>query len=215
MTKKYNESVLVVPSKEVTETSNIFELGSHASFLDRNLAELDINHRQIIPYVFITDMLGRILIYRRKTGDSRLKDKYSIGFGGHINTSDKPIDANVLEESAENIPSKLDIEKICYNNIKRELEEELYMSDPEELQQLIRTDTLILKNETEVDKMHVGIVYHLLNNKIRGRVVDGKYNQSEMFLEFVKLDNLLSDDIMFNKLESWSQTLIASLRNLL
>jgi len=211
MTKKYNESVLVVPSKEVTETSNIFELGSHASFLDRNLAELDINHRQIIPYVFITDMLGRILIYRRKTGDSRLKDKYSIGFGGHIN----PIDADISVESGENALSKLDIEKICYNNIRRELEEELHMSDPEELQQLIKTDTLILKNETEVDKMHVGIVYHLLNNKIRGRVVDGRYNQSEMFLEFVKLENLLSDDIMFNKLESWSQTLIASLRNLL
>jgi len=64
-------------------------IGERSVFLDRKLAEEDRSHKQIIPYIVITHD-NRFLVYRRtsKQGEKRLHNKFSLGFGGHINDGD-------------------------------------------------------------------------------------------------------------------------------
>jgi predicted NUDIX family phosphoesterase len=96
------EKVLVVPRESIKESlkQGFFEadgsdllgaVGRLAVFLDRPLAEQDPSHKQIIPYIAISHG-GRFLAYRRTAnqGESRLHNKLSLGFGGHINDGDGP-----------------------------------------------------------------------------------------------------------------------------
>lgn len=95
-----NEKVLAVPVASIRDSLKhgfftadqsdlIGAIGRLAVFLDRPLAEQDPSHKQIIPY-FSVVRGDRVLAYRRttKAGESRLHNKFSIGFGGHINDGD-------------------------------------------------------------------------------------------------------------------------------
>lgn len=209
MTKKYNESVLVVKDQDIQEAfandefnqELLFEkIAINGTFLDRNLAEIDITYRQIIPYVFITDIVGNILLYNRKAGDGRLLNKYSIGFGGHINECDK----------VESELGTLNAQATIARNITRELKEELYID--------IFSDKLYFYNDcikidaTEVDKMHLGLIYHLFFKDLSSIANNRAYNIEEMVLDLVRLDNLLQDTITVPKLENWSKVLLQTIR---
>src|SRR4029077_6731268 len=68
-------------------------------FLQRDRAEKDPSHKQIIPYVLLTHG-DKVLHYVRgkKAGEQRLVAKGSIGIGGHMNESDESLFA--LDEAA-------------------------------------------------------------------------------------------------------------------
>lgn len=213
MTKKYNESVLVVKDQDIQEALNtpypedgfnqellFTKIATNGTFLDRNLAEIDITYRQIIPYVFITDIVGNILLYNRKAGDGRLLNKYSIGFGGHINECDK----------VESEFGTLNAEATILNNIARELKEELYIDISSD--KLYCYNDCIKIDDTEVDKMHLGLIYHLFFKDLSFIANDRDYNTKEMELDLVKLDNLLQDTITVPKLENWSKVLLETIR---
>lgn len=79
--------------ENVTAISNCLSLFDLPTYLqDRTTCETDEAYLQIIPYVIIKDTSGYILSYRRGkgSGEQRLLEKCSIGFGGHVeeNTCD-------------------------------------------------------------------------------------------------------------------------------
>jgi predicted NUDIX family phosphoesterase len=61
----------------------------HAFFARRDRVEEDASLKQIIPYVILR-CAGRIFLVERTRGGSeaRLRDKLSVGLGGHINPED-------------------------------------------------------------------------------------------------------------------------------
>src|ERR1035438_1998705 len=95
--------------------------------------------KQIIPYVLI-EHRGRILAYQRtaKGNESRLHNKYSIGFGGHINDTDLQPQSNIL-----------------YTGMLRELNEEVYLPTLSGLQLL----GCINDDASLVGQVHLGVVF--------------------------------------------------------
>ena len=101
MSRYHGEQVLVVPRAAFEEAGyfqghreggdhylNAFMKPGVASFMDREAAENDPSHKQIIAYAIFCHQ-GRILHYTRggSGGEARLHDKGSIGIGGHINNA--------------------------------------------------------------------------------------------------------------------------------
>ena len=75
------------------KTDNIEEtvlcIEKNKEFLPRSLMELDIQYKQIIPYLIFMHEGKYFLMQRQsKTTEQRLKNKYSMGIGGHINQED-------------------------------------------------------------------------------------------------------------------------------
>jgi len=58
-------------------------------FLPRSAMEVDPNYKQIIPYLVFTHNNRYFLMQRRATAsEARLRNKYSLGIGGHIRQED-------------------------------------------------------------------------------------------------------------------------------
>lgn len=58
-------------------------------FHPRSLMETDVRYKQIIPYLIFTHNNLFFLTQRKNTaGEQRLKNKYSLGIGGHIRKED-------------------------------------------------------------------------------------------------------------------------------
>ena len=123
----------------------------HASYRPRPEMEQDPTFKQLIPYcVFRCN--GEVFYYQRGTaqGEARLHAKRSVGVGGHVSTLD------------------LDGELTPYlEGMKREIEEEVEIGAGwrEKCVGLINDD------ETEVGKVHLGIVhiFDLDNPKVQPR----------------------------------------------
>jgi predicted NUDIX family phosphoesterase len=119
---------------------------THGRYLDRPLAEVDPTHKQLIPYVVVTDGERVYLMSRTDAGgDVRLHGKASIGVGGHLNPVDEGEDALVA-------------------GLRREWHEELVTEwEPEfELVGLLNDDT------NPVGSVHLGVVFRV---DARGRSV--------------------------------------------
>jgi predicted NUDIX family phosphoesterase len=58
-------------------------------WLDRSHAETDPSWLQVIPYAVLIDLNDRPWAYRRTGGDTRLRERRSIGVGGHIEECDR------------------------------------------------------------------------------------------------------------------------------
>lgn len=112
---------------------------TYISFRPRDTVEEDPSFKQLIPYcIFRHD--GNIFYYTRgsKGGEQRLHSKRSIGIGGHISSEDDAKAGSTYREGME-----------------REIEEEVVMGTryTEQCVGLINDD------ETEVGKVHLGIVH--------------------------------------------------------
>jgi predicted NUDIX family phosphoesterase len=198
------EQVLVVP------TAEFHRLGYFQGFsreVDRYLPELleshqlrylprgemedDPNFKQLIPYVVFrhrTDNQVSLFQYCRGKGqgETRLRAKRSVGVGGHISTLDSTTGATgtgVYEEG-----------------LRRELNEEV------EIQSGYSTSCIGLINddETEVGKVHLGIVhiYDIEKPVITPREVD------ILDARFQSLEEIRSD---LEQFESWSQIVVQNL----
>jgi predicted NUDIX family phosphoesterase len=150
---KYNgERVLVIPtllfhelgyfqgfSGNVRPYLNVLLEGAHTLFLDRSAAEDDPSYKQLIPYCLF-QCKGELLHYRRGSGigEGRLLGKRSVGIGGHIS-----------EEDAGGSDHPYQV------GMRREIEEEVELGSSfrESIIGLINDD------ETEVGRVHLGIVH--------------------------------------------------------
>ena len=113
-------------------------------FLQRDLVECvdyrlgDHRVRQIIPYVVVVDA-GKVSLFRRKRGDKRLVDGFTIGTGGHV-------------EPGDLYGNRHDI---LFNAAAREVKEELGA----DIKSLTMTNIAIESDATEVDRVHLGVVF--------------------------------------------------------
>jgi predicted NUDIX family phosphoesterase len=188
------EKVLAVPRHAIEEFLQQGFFNSHeadlmgrltelAVFLERPLAEADPSFKQIIPYILVAHH-GRYLMYRRtkKQGETRLHDKLSLGFGGHINEIDG-------RETATNL---------ILAAMVRELNEEIFLPSVRGLSVIgfINDDT------NAVGKVHLGVAFVVETANERFTV-----NEPEMIeAQWCDPEEI---EKAFPKLESWSQLLWA------
>lgn len=154
----------------------LFLFKDNFRFYPRNKVETDTTRIQLIPYFTINltmpeqksesseniehysyrPKLRKILSYSRsnKSGESRLHEKRSIGFGGHINDLDH---AYALKQYSP--------EMVFYNTIRqglnRELSEELSIDWNNCDCHTMYFKGLIYDPTTDVGKVHLGIVFEL------------------------------------------------------
>lgn len=112
---------------------------NYTSFRPRDTVEEDPSFKQLIPYCIFRHE-GKIFYYTRgsKGGEQRLHSKRSIGIGGHISSEDDEKAGSTYREG-----------------MQREIEEEVAMNTSYKEQCV----GLINDDETEVGKVHLGIVH--------------------------------------------------------
>lgn len=104
ITNKVDELILVVKREKLFPQGNFSGLKSidkeemenylqiisdHKEFLPRSLMENDPTYKQIIPYLVFKNEDKYFLMQRQsKATEQRLKNKYSLGIGGHIRQED-------------------------------------------------------------------------------------------------------------------------------
>jgi predicted NUDIX family phosphoesterase len=112
---------------------------NYISFRPRDTVEEDPSFKQLIPYCIFRHE-GQIFYYTRgsKGGEQRLHSKRSIGIGGHISSEDDAKAGSTYREG-----------------MQREIDEEVAM----ETKYTEQCVGLINDDETEVGKVHLGIVH--------------------------------------------------------
>ncbi len=156
----------------------------HASYRPRNEMEQDPSFKQLIPYcIFECD--GQVFSYRRGTdqGETRLHAKRSVGVGGHVST---------LDLNGEGSPYS--------EGMKREIEEEVHLTAG----WTERCVGLINDDDTEVGKVHLGIVhiFSLDSAQVTPR------EKSMIDAGFAPPEKLLRE---FDEFETWSQICLKAL----
>ena len=160
--------------------------------IPRSAAEKDYNFKQIIVYAVIKS--GKLfLTYRRtsKTGEERLRDRYSMGIGGHVNTGDS---------SRLSLFDSHSSESFVLDALRREIREEINIkSKVVGVPQLL---CFINDDSNDVGKVHFGTVWLIEIEKpevlLRRERGIGK-------LEFYSLKQLQTKKQQFEK---WSELLI-------
>ena len=171
-------------------------------FIPKSEAEKDPTFKQLLPYILILNNEGHIAHYKRgkSSGEPRLHGCRSVGFGGHINSSDGVLDdgcgANYYGVGAN-----------------RELNEELRFT-PDNLKLSLDTLGLLYDNNTEVGKVHLGVAHCI---RLPGGASISANEKGIADLRFSKVKDLY-DDITFElassgtcSFESWSTWCIAEI----
>jgi predicted NUDIX family phosphoesterase len=112
---------------------------------ERAIAEEEPAWQQIIPYATLVDEQGRLWAYRRTGGDRRLRERRSIGVGGHIEAED---------DCGAFMPTVLAA-------LHRELGEELLRYPVAEM---ARPKAWINEQDSSVGRVHLGLVFALTWN---------------------------------------------------
>lgn len=188
----HNESLAfqgVVSSHEQVATI-MNRINRHFSEMRRGNAEEDTAFKQPIPYVVIRRG-SEIYSYERLKGggESRLHQKLSIGFGGHMNA--------ILSSS---------FSEMLEANTQRELHEELYFDSTK--QKSMQTIGLINDDENEVGRVHIGIL-SVLNLEEDAEVSVREINQ--LAGRWMTLDELTKPEA-YDRLETWSQFVVDILK---
>ena len=183
-----DERVLVVPRERIMDARGwrgIVESGAAAMLAviategrvePRAAMERDPRFKQVIPYLVLRDR-GRLFLMRRTRagGDERLHDKLSIGVGGHLNPGDVDLAGGLAREWAEEIAADF---------------------VPE-----FRLVGLLNDDETEVGRVHLGVVY----------VADAD-GRAVRIRETRKLEGAFAEPAavraVYDRLETWSQLVL-------
>lgn len=119
--KYKDEKVFVVPSNLIQNIGDKFTKAKHDTsiwkkydnlgiYIPRYEAEYNLAFQQIIPYFLVSNMdETKFYVAKRIQGDSRLVDKLSLGFGGHINDCDGTNEA-VFKALVREMNEELNIE---------------------------------------------------------------------------------------------------------
>jgi len=154
----------------------------HGTFLDREAAELDPAHKQLIPYVVIHDGAMVFLTHRTDAGgDARLHGRASIGIGGHLNPVDGGADALMA-------------------GLRREWSEELAADWAPEF----RFVGLLNDESNAVGVVHLGVVFRV---DASGRAVSVREDH-KLVGGFADATNLATS---WDRLETWSQLVAAEM----
>lgn len=134
-------------------------------FLPRSIMETDANYKQIIPYLVFNFEDKYFLMQRQsKTSEQRLKNKYSLGIGGHIREED--LSSNNIIDWA-----------------RREFEEEVDYAGSYSVETL----GMLNDDSNAVGEVHIGFVLLLKGNsnniKVKSELKSG---------ELLTLDECLS-----------------------
>ena len=202
MSKYAGEQVLVVPRALLDEIGTFHGIrtdGLEAAlgrlldpanhfFMDRDAAEQDPTHKQLIPYC-VFRCGGQVLHYTRgkSGGESRLHAKLSVGVGGHVN----PVDTG----GGKTGPAAY------HAAVTREIDEELVLAQahPHRIIALLNDDS------NPVGQVHLGIV-HLVD--LESAEVTSR-EDALADLAFTPLAEL--NGPYFDRLETWSQFCIRHL----
>ncbi len=160
------------------------QIEAHFFEIRRGDAEEGPRFKQPIPYVVIRRD-DEVFVYERLAGggESRLHNKLSLGFGGHMNP---------MEGAAS-------FSEVLKQNTDRELAEELYIR--EEDKQNIVTLGLINDDENDVGKVHIGILSALqLASAAQVEVKE----KDQIAGRWMKLSELKEENV-YQRLEAWSQ----------
>ena len=202
MSSTSEEKVLVVPTTKFHQLGHfqgfttdiqryIPELlePSNVSFRPRAEVETDPEFKQLIPYMIFcyTDAEGQLHIFRyirgKGMGEGRLHNKISIGVGGHIAKEDNISGSDVYR-----------------TGMLRELHEEVELrtSFSEKCVGMINDD------ETEVGKVHLGIVH-----RFDLESPDLVSRETDLIESGFQPLNLLLDDL--SRFETWSSITLKAL----
>lgn len=156
-------------------------------FMNRELAEHDPSHKQIIPYAIFRNG-ERYLHYVRGGGggEKRLAAKGSIGIGGHINDTD-------------HAASSLDRDTYA-TGVEREIDEELELAGGHRQEIL----ALINDDSNEVGRVHLGVVHLFTLDDDRVAAAEDDITE----LRFLTLDELCA---VRDGLETWSRICLDAL----
>lgn len=154
----------------------------HLQPMLRYEAEMNPEYRQVIPYgVIVNEDTEEILASFRIGGDERLRGMVSLGTGGHM-------------EEGETFDRCL----------LREMREEVGLLE-DDISDLFITG-YICASESEVDRVHLGLVYRVLTkrNSLPSKepeTLETQYMSKEQLLEYLEYD----------RLESWSALVMPDL----
>lgn len=202
---KTNEKVLVFPVGLLKEADLEFEgflklnplnennvdkilYSDKLFFMDRDKAEQDPTHKQLIPYLVLVDN-GKIFCYKRtkKGGEKRLHDLYSLGVGGHLCEDD--------------IKGRGEPSETYETGMFRELKEEVGLVGG----YAINFYGLINDNSSPVSQVHFGVCHEvMLSPGYTMKIEDPALSNGS----FETIETIKKNVDMF---ESWSQLVIKSL----
>ncbi len=160
------------------------------SYRPRGEMETDPSFKQLIPYVLFqhvdAEQGQHVFAYTRGKGqgEQRLHSKVSVGVGGHISSLD----------------SQSDGEETYREGMKRELNEEVIIDTPYE----DRIVGMINDDETEVGKVHLGVVHLCTVDKPAIRPLE----EDILDAGFRPIAELLQQ---LDRMESWSSICLEAL----
>jgi len=139
------------------------QIQNHWFYKERNLVENDFSIKQIVPYIMIIDQdKNQVFCYKRKGNEKRLHDKISLGFGGHVEQSDKSIQiAAIREVKEETTLENFEIKEIGFLNL----------------------------DSDEVSQVHFGVVFVVFVDREKVQL-NGDENKSGAWLDINKLDKV-------------------------
>lgn len=185
-----NEQILVVPTTTLfPENSTGFIEGNfdhyaqkiilNSLFIQRAQAEQDPAFQQIIPYlVFMHDNHFFMMQRKETAGEQRLKNKLTLGIGGHIRAEDFNLGSSIIDWA------------------QREFEEEIEYHGSVVFKPL----GIIRQTTTPVDQVHTGFVYLLEG--------DSPHISVKEELKSGRLVTLAECKQRFADFEGWSQLII-------
>lgn len=187
---KHQEHIVCIKATNVEHRQNGFvdyQLKLEDLMLgQRAMLEQDEDFRQVLPISIFTHN-GKVWAYERtsKGGEDRLHNKVAVAVGGHWDMADL-----VLEDGV------IDLEKSLQTAMARELEEEVKLTS--KVVKSVRLDNMICADDTEVDRVHVAMVYM---HELDGEGVDSVEDQLKT-IGFVSPEDLLSGDY---NIEVWAR----------
>jgi predicted NUDIX family phosphoesterase len=186
------------PEKTFYDASLWHQILAHLESRPRSVVEHDYNYKQLVVYVLLNHHQV-FLSYQRtpKTDEARLKAKYSIGIGGHVNIQDTgQLSLFGTDDARWN--------DFLLQAVWREVNEEVQIQGT--ILQAPRLICFINDDANDVGQVHFGVVWLVKlaepNVTTRGERGIGK----------LSLRDLASLSSMRDRLESWSQLLVDYLR---
>ena len=174
----------------------LYNILNNIQTVPRPDAEKNYNFKQLVVYAVIKSG-GMFLTYRRtpKTGEERLRRKYSIGIGGHVNIGDTS--QLTLFNSAIG-------EGFLLEALWREIREEINIES--EISKKPKLLCFIDDNSNEVGKVHFGTVWMI---EIEKPEVSLRKERGIGKLQFLSIQDLEDRKQEF---ENWSRLLIDYLK---